>query len=303
MSRSSVAKWPDIGATTSTCGCPDRAVLAEAQQRGERRARARLPRRRRPRVARDLHACRCAKAAARCVTSASANTSHAAASWRSAASARRTPARRLERAAASVLASVRSGHSSRTGPGTRGTSCGRRGDVARRALQLACQAHACRRTWHALASMARRIAHVRCHARSAAPKPKPRPVRRTAAGDGRHGQGDADASAARTTRRGRCAAGCWRASPGSTSTEVMVSPDDADARKELLLLSPSILRALPDARRRQGLGHAGDRRVPRTRSSPKAGLLPDGPRRRARTAARSAARCTPASPTCARRCR
>ncbi len=44
--------------------------------------------------------------------------------------------------------------------------------------------------------------------------------------------------------------------------EVMVPPDDADARKELLLLSPSILVPCLTPRRHQGLGHAGHRRIP-----------------------------------------
>ena len=61
-------------------------------------------------------------------------------------------------------------------------------------------------------------------------------------------------------------------------------------------------RALPDARRHQGVEHARDRRVPRPRSSRRPDCCrPTAPR--VRTAARSAARCTPASAACARRCR
>ena len=44
--------------------------------------------------------------------------------------------------------------------------------------------------------------------------------------------------------------------------EVIVAPDDAGARAEILLLSPSILRALPHLQGNPGLGHPRDRRIP-----------------------------------------
>ncbi len=80
--------------------------------------------------------------------------------------------------------------------------------------------------------------------------------------------------------------------------EVMVPPDDADARKELLLLSPSIL--VPC------LTHDGIKvwdtlaiaRVPQRDRSPAPACYPPTARR-ARTAARSAARCTRGSRACA----
>ena len=84
-------------------------------------------------------------------------------------------------------------------------------------------------------------------------------------------------------------------------TEVMIPPDDADARKELLLLSPSIL--VPC------LSHDGikvwdtlaiaeylNEVKPRAACCP-----PTAPR--APTAARSAAKCIRDSAACARRCR
>ena len=61
-------------------------------------------------------------------------------------------------------------------------------------------------------------------------------------------------------------------------------------------------RAEPEGWAGDGVGHAGDRRVPeRDRVRRPACCRPT--RWRARTAARSAARCTPGLPTCARRCR
>ena len=44
--------------------------------------------------------------------------------------------------------------------------------------------------------------------------------------------------------------------------EVIVAPDDADARAEILLLSPSILVPCLTYQWNAGLGHAGDRRIP-----------------------------------------
>ena len=44
--------------------------------------------------------------------------------------------------------------------------------------------------------------------------------------------------------------------------EVIVAPDDADARAEILLLSPSILVPCLTYDGIRGLGHAGDRRIP-----------------------------------------
>ena len=84
--------------------------------------------------------------------------------------------------------------------------------------------------------------------------------------------------------------------------EVMVAPDDADARKELLLLSPSIL--VPC------LTHDGIKvwdtlaiaeYLQRDDARARACCPPTA--RRARIAARSAARCTRGSRACARRCR
>ena len=43
--------------------------------------------------------------------------------------------------------------------------------------------------------------------------------------------------------------------------EVIVAPDDADARAEILLLSPSILVPCLNLQGRAGVGHAGDRRI------------------------------------------
>jgi glutathione S-transferase len=50
--------------------------------------------------------------------------------------------------------------------------------------------------------------------------------------------------------------------------EVVVAPDDADARAEILLLSPSILVPCLALQGNSGLGHSGDRRVPE-RNRPK----------------------------------
>ena len=60
--------------------------------------------------------------------------------------------------------------------------------------------------------------------------------------------------------------------------------------------------ALPDPRRRQDLGHARDRRISQ-RAQPGGRSVPEGRAARAPVAARSPARCIPASATCARRCR
>ena len=82
----------------------------------------------------------------------------------------------------------------------------------------------------------------------------------------------------------------------------MVSGDDPPTRAELLLLSPSFL--VPC------LTHDGVKIWDTLAIAeyldelkPEAGLIPDGPRARARIAARSPARCIPASAICARRCR
>ena len=55
--------------------------------------------------------------------------------------------------------------------------------------------------------------------------------------------------------------------------EVIVAPDDAGARAEILLLSPSILVPCLTYKGIRGLGHVGDRRVPernRAKSRPSA---------------------------------
>ena len=79
-------------------------------------------------------------------------------------------------------------------------------------------------------------------------------------------------SAARTIRRGRCAAGCWRASPAWTSKRWSSARRRrrAQGAAAAVAVDPG---AVPDARRHQGLGHAGDRRVPQ-RSDARSGLLP-----------------------------
>ena len=43
--------------------------------------------------------------------------------------------------------------------------------------------------------------------------------------------------------------------------EIVVAPDDADARAEILLLSPSILVPCLTYKGDSGLGHPGDRRI------------------------------------------
>ena len=53
--------------------------------------------------------------------------------------------------------------------------------------------------------------------------------------------------------------------------ESIVAPDNADARAEILLLSPSILVPCLTYEGHQGLGHARDRRVPQ-RGCPQSGL-------------------------------
>ena len=57
-----------------------------------------------------------------------------------------------------------------------------------------------------------------------------------------------------------------------------LSVDDASARAELLLLSPSFLDPAPRARRRRGVGHARDRRVP-ARAAPGRGPAAGRPAR------------------------
>ena len=109
-------------------------------------------------------------------------------------------------------------------------------------------------------------------------------------------------SVARTIPLGPCAAGCCARWPGWTSPSGWRRSTIPATRAELLLLSPVLPGAVPGARRGQGLGHAGDRRVPerdQARGRPAAGRSA----RPARIAGRSAARCIRASPTCARRCR
>ena len=88
---------------------------------------------------------------------------------------------------------------------------------------------------------------------------------------------------------------------GLDFTEKMVAPDDPEARAEILLLSSSILvpRLEHEGARVWDVLAIGEYL---NEIKPKAGLLPaSGPP--APTAARSAARCTPASPACAARCR
>jgi glutathione S-transferase len=82
---------------------------------------------------------------------------------------------------------------------------------------------------------------------------------------------------------------------------VLVPPDDPAARAEILLLSPSIL--VP-CLRHEGVTVWDTMAIAEYLNEirPKAKLLPDD-LVRAPTAARSAAKCTPALPPCARRCR
>ena len=54
--------------------------------------------------------------------------------------------------------------------------------------------------------------------------------------------------------------------------ESIVAPDDADARAEILLLSPSILVPCLTYEGIRDLGHVGDRRVPQ-RNCPESGLV------------------------------
>ena len=49
---------------------------------------------------------------------------------------------------------------------------------------------------------------------------------------------------------------------GIAFEEEIVAPDNADARAEILLLSPSILVPCLTYQGYQGLGHLGDRRIP-----------------------------------------
>ena len=58
------------------------------------------------------------------------------------------------------------------------------------------------------------------------------------------------------------------------SEEVVVAPDDADARAEILLLSPSIRVPCLAYKGDSGVGHPGDRRVPERNRAKAKGLLP-----------------------------
>jgi glutathione S-transferase len=108
-------------------------------------------------------------------------------------------------------------------------------------------------------------------------------------------------SRARTTRPGRCAAGCCARWPGIDFEEVPVSVDDPGQRAELLLLSPSFLvPALTDdgAKIWDTLAIAEYLHE----SFPKAGLLPAD--RVARAHCRSiSGEMHSGFQTCARRCR